>query len=264
MAILACLLSAVPAVQEAEPAAPSEERWYRYGVELFEEGSRDSLYSAYYAFEAFLASYPRSRYATNAKRYMMESAKRLVEVGYPEQILSINIPFTESGRKGAQLLEAALQRFHTETFSPAYHLWLANYYFGRSDWDKAEVEYRTIAERYGASEHAATALYRLGEVALMRFRGVAYDAAPLEEARRRFEQFVAQYPRHDLAAEARAKLQSVGELLAQKWLNDAAFYRRRGLPNSARFMYRAVLRQYPDTAAADSARRALREMGENP
>jgi outer membrane protein assembly factor BamD (BamD/ComL family) len=86
----------------------------------------------------------------------------------------------------------------------------------------------------------------------------------MDDARRKFEEFLRRYPNHRLAPEARAKLQSLHELAAQKYLDDAEFYRRRGQANSAKWMYRAIIRLYGDTAAADEARARLREMGEEP
>jgi len=250
-----------------DPALAEAARWElaetRYQAGEFHEAVR--------AFEDFIARHPQSDRATAAKRRLMESALELAHQGHPEKVLGV--PLLSSAKAGIEKLREALRRYPREDFSAEFYQLLGLFYYDRGEYDAAEAEFSTVLEQYPEADVTVPALFHLGLCRLNRFDGLAYDAKPLRDAKRHFDRFVEEADRMSRISaraegwvrrylpEARARLARIHELLAEKELQAAEYYRWKGYPHSAAVGYRAVLRAFPDTRAAERARRRLRETG---
>lgn len=256
-------------VQNVRDPALSESARFEEAESRFQAGE---YFEACRGFEEFVARHPQSDRSTAAKRRVMDSALEMAHHGHTENVLGL--PLLSSSKAGVEKLHEALRRYPREDFSAEYYQLLGLFFFGRGEIDAAEVEFSTVLEQYPDSPLVVPALYHLGLCRRSRFDDVPYDVKCLKEARRHFERFVEEADRmRRLSAragewvdqylpEVRAHLARIHELLAEKELRTAEYYRWKGYPHSAAVSYRAILRSYPATRAAARSRERLREMGE--
>ncbi len=221
-------------------------------------------YEAHLQFEQFVYLYPNSKFSSQAKDFLFETAFQLMLSGHPMELdfLGIEIPFIKTRTKGLTLLRQALSRYPNEDFTPDYYMKLAEYFMNEAEYDQAELEYRTVVELYPNSRHAAKAILGLGRAAHSRFNGSDYDTAPLPEAKRQFQRIVDEYTEHKEAVkEATSKLDMIDELLAKKDYDVAAFYEDRDFNRAARMYYGEVVHAYPKTSWAQLAKKRLDDLG---
>lgn len=249
--------------QPQVPPAPrtKDELDFQLSVMTMQEGD---YYTAHLQFEQFIYLYPSSKFTSQAKDFLFESAFQLMHAGHPMEldILGIEIPFIKTRTKGLTLLRQALSRYPNEEFTPDYYMKLAEYFMTEGEYDQAELEYRTVVELYPNSRHAAKAILGLGRAAHSRFSGSDYDTAPLLEAKRQFQRIVDEYTEHKEAVkEATSKLDMIDELLAKKDFDVASFYEDRDLVRAARMYYGEVVHMFPKTSWGRLAKQRLDALG---
>jgi outer membrane protein assembly factor BamD (BamD/ComL family) len=228
---------------------------FQLANDSFKDGN---YYTAAVDFERLVMDFPNSPHNARAREMIFESCFQLMKAGSPAEVLGLEIPFILTRERGLSLLRKALQRYPAEKFTPDYHMKLAEYFYDEREWDQAELEYRTIVELYPGSTHAAEAVMGLAHASERKFKGVAYDAEPLREAKRQYERFKDEFAQHkSIAEQADAKLKLINELLAKKDYEVAEYYVGREMVRSARFMFEEVRRRFPETEWAKKARARL-------
>jgi outer membrane protein assembly factor BamD (BamD/ComL family) len=134
----------------------------------------------------------------------------------------------------------------------------ADYHYRRGEFDFAEDAYARLAREYPNSPHLRYAMLRSAESALGQFGGIEFDDAPLVEAEERFDQYRARFPQAATQDEdvelVRAQIDNER---AHKEYKTAAYYRRVGKFRAAAYYFRFVIREWPESTWADTARADL-------
>ena len=141
---------------------------------------------------------------------------------------------------GSPLAERALRR-------------TADFYYARGDFDFAEDAYGVFIDRFPRSEQIAQVRLLQAYSNVQQFHGPKYDPTPLIDARAQLRQFATQHPdvgeRQNLAG-----LQDwIDRQLAQKYADEASFYRRTNEDRAARQVTALLAREYPRTEAGEAA-----------
>jgi outer membrane protein assembly factor BamD (BamD/ComL family) len=223
------------------------------------KASRGHYYSALFDYEYLLRAYPQSEhFATALARelaiantfgggvYRRFLGMRIISAYGEAEELYIRI---QERAPGSDLAERAGKQ-------------LGDFYFHRADMPLAAEAYDLFLENYPRSLWREHALQRQIEANLATFKGPRFDARGLYEAQDRIEQFKQTAPIAAEKAGADSMLVRIDESLAEKTLVTANWYQRRDQRVSAVFMYRRVIEQYPDSAAAVRAAKQLEAMGE--
>lgn len=255
--LLVTALAMVQPQDEPPVRAPRtrDELQFTLAMDLYNDGD---YYASATDFQGLIFSFPNSAYGSRAKEYLFESCFQLMKAGHPVEVFGLAIPFIKTREKGLTMLRSALRQYPSEPFTPDFYMKLGEYFFDEAEFDQAELEFRTIVELYPGSRHAAEGVMKLAESAQGRFKGTAYDAEPLVEARRQYERISFDFANHQgVARMASARMKEIDEVLAKKDYEVAEFYVDQELTRSARFMFGEVIRRFPDTAMAAKARERL-------
>jgi outer membrane protein assembly factor BamD (BamD/ComL family) len=137
----------------------------------------------------------------------------------------------------------------------------ADYFFDRGEMDLAQDEYVNLAREYPAGRFIRLAMLRSAEAAAAAFPGIRFDDRPLVEAEERYRQVAAAFPVYSEREAVEERLEGIRQQRAEKDLDIAQWYERTGQAGAAEFYYRLVLKDWPDTLAANEARNRLRGMG---
>ena len=233
------------------------EALYLYATAYLERGRYRKAHDAY---QELLSDYPGSEYAAQAlwgdfrigEQYLAGQRRRAW--GGLLRIRDYD--------GGLAIMDDFVVNYADTPLAEKAQMTKADYYYARGEYEMAEDEYATFAREYPRSRWQPRALLQSAHSALASFPGIKFDDAGLVEAQERFRQFQRLYP--DTAAEHEVPviLDQIEATRADKTYDIAKFYEKTGQPRAARFYYRAIVRNWPDTPAAPQATGRLAALGE--
>jgi tetratricopeptide (TPR) repeat protein len=197
--------------------------------------------------------YPQSPKASEAKRQEMAAGLELAKAGHASSTLGLRLFATST--TGIEFLRESLRRYPREDFASDFTQKLGMFYYRRSEWDAAALEFQTVLDQYAESPEAVLALYMLALTAEQRFDGVERDLKPVREARRLHERFLEEAdkmrrladpaPRwvDELVPAVKARLTRIYGLLLEKHLRTAEYYDWKGFPRASAIYYRTMLKE---------------------
>lgn len=131
----------------------------------------------------------------------------------------------------------------------------------RGEAPEAIAAYQKVVTDYPSSREAPEAQYRIGAILVKQAENGNQDRANLNRAREAYLDYLARYPSHTHAAQAREAVAKLGNQSVQRNFEIAEFYRKGGEKDSAIFYYQQVLRQQSAGPLRDQASRRLQELG---
>lgn len=142
----------------------------------------------------------------------------------------------------------------------------ANNYFLRGDWENAATGYDTVRKFHSDSPFQPQA-HLLGMRAKLNcYQGPQYEGKMLRQADELADQTLVQFS-EQLPGERERLLQvkkTVRDLRAQREYESGEYYYRTKYYRAAGYYYRAVLKDYPETAYAELAQKRLEETKDLP
>ena len=126
---------------------------------------------------------------------------------------------------------------------------LAETYFRMDDYVNAVFEYERLVDAYPTCRWSAKAQFQTAESYYNQVRRPELDQQETHEALRHFYRFVDDNPDDPLAEEARKRIVSCRERLAEKQFKAGRLYHKQKFLEAARITYELLLREYPDVPA---------------
>jgi outer membrane assembly lipoprotein YfiO len=237
---------------KSHPDAPDRDR----GLFLLAEAYRQTGdgVRAFYHCDELMEFYPTSRfyYPALEKQYAiadeyLNGRKRTVlgfiPVGAEDEAVEMLFRIQERS-PGSPIAERSLLR-------------TADYYYDSSQFDLAADAYAAYLKSYPRSpEVPRVSLYR-AFASLAQFRGLRFDATPLIDARAQLEDVLAKYPQLATQEGVQEFIQRIDATVAAKVYVTADFYRRTREPRAAVYLWRYLMKTYPDSREAQLAQRDL-------
>lgn len=139
---------------------------------------------------------------------------------------------------------------------------LGDFYFDRGEMERAAEAYDLFLDNYPRSRRREWAMLRLIQASLARFKGPNFDSTGLIDAQERIRQYKSEFPAAAERIGADALTNRIADSLALKLFNTARWYEGQGEKVSAVHVYRRLIRDYPQTGAAQDALARLEAMDE--
>lgn len=211
-------------------------------------------YKALYDYEYVIRQYPASEQFNVALEREYEIA-RLYAAGQKRKFLGMRI--LPAGDEAEEIFIRIQERSPGSELGEKASLALGDYYFNHGQMTSAAEAYGLFVVNYPRSQYRERARLRVIQANLARFKGPSFDPTGLIEAAERIRQYQKEYPAAAERIGADALLVRINESLAMKIYRSAEWYKDRGRQWSAVTMYRRVIRDYPQTAAAKVAMQQL-------
>lgn len=224
--------------------------------------ARANYYRALFDYEFLIRRYPGTEQFVTALEREYELARRYTGVDGPllkRKLLGLRILTARA--EGEELLIRIQERVPGSDLGERASMTLADAYFQNAEMGNAALAYDLFLENYPRSPRRERAMLRLIQASLARFKGPTFDATGLVEANQRLKEYEQEFP---VAAErlgAAALRVRIDETMARKDLLDAQWYERTGEDVGALSMYRRLIKDRPQTAAAAEAIRRLEALG---
>lgn len=215
------------------------------------KGQRE-YYEALFDYEYIARAFPASEAFPIALSRELEIA-RMFATGTRRKWLGMRV--VDASDEAEELLIRIQERMPGSRLAEEAGISLGDFYFERRDMALAVDAYDLFLENYPKSAYVRKARWRLVYAHLATFKGPEFDPAGLSEA----EAWLQRIKLIEPAAEeqADALLVRIDESAAQKLLESAAWYERRGDPISAEFNIRRLVQEHPASIAATQALRDL-------
>ncbi|MEM6552746.1 MAG: outer membrane protein assembly factor BamD [Planctomycetota bacterium] len=175
-----------------------------------------------------------------------------------QRIPFLGLPLLTARSDGEELMIRIQERAPGSAIGERASLALSDYYFDRGVMDQASIAYELFLQNYPQSTRREWAMLRLIQANLARFRGPRFDTTGLIEARQRLEEYREAFPAAADRIGVEALEVRIDESLALRDLTNAGWYEKRGQRISAAILYRRIVDEFPQTAAARSAVTRLR------
>lgn len=221
---------------------------------LYQEGDR--LRSFYYLDE-LMDEYPSSPlfYRALEKQYQIADAYLR---GYKRRFLLM--PIIPAEDEAIEMLYRIQQRSPGSPLAEIALLRTADYYFANSDYDLAGDAYGAYARNYPRSPEIPRVLLREAFANFAQFRGLRFDATPLVNARAQLVDLMGRYPELAARENLPALVERIDRTFAQKILVTADFYQRTSEPRAAAWNYEFLIKTYPNSPEATTARNRLAKL----
>lgn len=209
-------------------------------------------YKALYDYEAVIGEFPASPEFVTALERELEIGLRYLG-GLRRKFLGIR--YENAKPIGEELLVRIQERLPRSQLAERAAIELADYYYRERDMPMASEMYGIFLVNYPESEHRKKAMQRRIYSNIARFKGPAYNAAPLIEAQYLISYFEQEFPADAQAAGLTdALVARLDESLAAQMLESAEWYlNKKSDEPSARFTLKRLLREHPGTVAAARA-----------
>ncbi|MCC7193057.1 MAG: outer membrane protein assembly factor BamD [Phycisphaeraceae bacterium] len=221
---------------------------------------RGNEYKALREYEYVIREFPGSEQFTTALEREYEIAK-LYTAGRRRKFLNMRI--ISADEEAQEIYIRIQERTPGSALGEDASMTLGDHLFARADMRNAAEAYDAFILNYPRSPRRERALLRVIQANLARFKGPEFDSTGLIEANERIKQYQKEYPAAAERIGSDALLVRIDESLALKTYYNANWYRGRGEKVSAATMYRRVIKDHPQTAAAKIAMQRLSEMNQS-
>ena len=138
---------------------------------------------------------------------------------------------------------------------------LARGYSKKGDHLDAYEVWSEISSRWPTGDMGRTALLEMAQSLHSAYRSPEYDPTALASARTYYNNYKLRYPDLAVDDEIDEKLKLIDEQLAYKQYAIGEYYDRTGSVEAAKLYYDEVLKNWPDTAAAEMAQARILAWG---
>jgi outer membrane protein assembly factor BamD (BamD/ComL family) len=216
-------------------------------------------YRALYDYERLIKDFPGSEEFPRAVERELEIGVRYVH-GLERRLFGFR--WVDASDVGEELLVRVQERMPGSPLAERAAIELADYYYRVRDLRMASDAYEIFVRQFPRSEQSAWARQRRIYASIARFKGPAYDATGLRDAKVLIEE----YAEIDPAGAQRTGLSDamvarLDESMAAQMLQKSRWYLKRGDSVSARFILRRLTKEHPETVSAGTARTVLTQNG---
>jgi outer membrane protein assembly factor BamD len=140
-----------------------------------------------------------------------------------------------------------------KNYDPNVIMKRAESFFEKEEYPEAIVEYQHFLDLHRIHTLAPYAQFRLGESHFKMVKSIDRDPDPVYKALESFEKLLKDYPGSRYESDARERIRSCHNFLAEAHLFVGKFYLRREAYLAAAHRFEAVVKQYPDIDASSEA-----------
>jgi outer membrane assembly lipoprotein YfiO len=216
----------------------------------------DNSFYALRASQDYMEQYPATAGLKVMIQKQFDIAFELARRG-KKDFLGTGIYIFSAKEAGLEAVKQLLERYPYDDFSDKYAFALADFYYEDGEYAKASAEFELFLKSYPDSSWAPTATHRLALAEIARFDGLDYDDEALKKSKKVLRKYLTEFPEAEGVQDVARRLAQVEETQAEKDYRVAMFYLGRDKAKSALVYFKAIVKEYPETATAEKARRQV-------
>jgi len=225
------------------------------------EMDRGHYFQAYERFKKQTDAYPRGQYYEHVLLKCYDIADAFLR---GKKRVVAGIFYLPARDDGLDILSSIAANARGTQLGETCMLRIADDRVAHREFPEAVQAYDQYIEIYPKADKVRDAMLQAAYAEHSSFHGPQYDVTALIEARQRYENFAAQYPRSAEKAKVSDIVTQIDSQRAHEEFLTAQFYERTGHPRSAVFYYHIVKSEYGGTVWAAQAQAAITRIGPQP
>ncbi len=209
------------------------------------------------AFQKLVDHYPYSDRIRDAVKREFDIAN---DFAAGAKVKVLGVPALSGQEKALELYKHIVKNAPFGTYGDQAQFKMGDLYKSQEEYEEAQKAYQLVVDDYPSSELVSKARYEIAECSMLASKKAQYDEKTAQRAIEQFQGFMQTFPETEQAKEADAAIKALREKNALTNLQTAAFYEKQKKFASAKVYYEEVIRQYPDTSVADTARKKVEEI----
>jgi len=230
------------------------EAQFRVGKILEDEAD---FADAFKAFQTMVQKYPSSDYFAQALNEQYRIAN-LYLAGEPQRIWKI--PVGPSMDRTIEMYQRIIKNAPYGTFAPQCQFNIGLARESQRRYSDAIDAYQLVLDNYPTSSVAPNAQYQIGYAWMRSSISGDYDLGSARKAIDAFQDYLVRYPNSDKVVQAQENIQRLGQKQTQGAFDVAKFYETQHLPRAAFIYYNEVVREDPNSAQAQIAKKRIQEL----
>lgn len=210
------------------------------------------------AYQKLIDHYPYSDRIKDAIKREFDIADQFAGGG---KIKILGVPALPGQEKAIELYKHIIKNAPFGTFGDQAQFNMAEVLKAQGEYEEAQKAYQQVVDEYPNSELVSKARYQIAATSMLASKKAQYNEQYADRAIEEFQGFKANFPADRQAAEAEESIKALRNKKALTSLETGEFYERQKKFGSAKVYYQEVIQKYPDTAAAEQAKKKLEGLG---
>ncbi len=140
-----------------------------------------------------------------------------------------------------------------KNYDPNVIMKRAEAFFEKEEYAESVIEYQHFLDLHRSHVLAPYAQFRLADSYLKMSKSVDRDPGPIRHAQDMFEKLLRDYPGSRYELEAKERIKTCQDLLAQSYMFVGQFYMRRESYLAAAYRFESIVEKFPDLPVAQDA-----------
>jgi len=206
------------------------------------------------SFQRLVDHYPYSDRIKDAVKREFDIANDFASGG---KVKVLGVPALPGQEKALELYKHIVKNAPFGTYGDQAQFRIGDLYKSQEEFEEAQKAYQMVVDDYPSSELISKARYQIAYCSMQASKKAQYDEKTAQRAIEQFQGFKQNFPANEQSIEADEAIKTLRAKNAMTNLETAAFYEKQRKFKSARVYYEAVINQYPETPAAQEAKRRI-------
>ena len=212
------------------------------------------------AFQKLVDHYPYSDRIKDAVKREFDIANEFASGG---KVKVLGVPALSGQEKALELYKHIVKNAPFGTYGDQAQFNIGEVYKAQGEYQEAQKAYQAVVDDYPTSDLVSKARYQIAYCSMEASKKAQYDERTAQRAIEEFQGFKQNFPTNEQSVEAEEAIKTLRAKNAMTNFETAVFYEKQNKINSAKVYYHEVIRQYPETPAAQDARKRLEELVKN-
>src|SRR3989338_1376040 len=212
------------------------------------------------AFQKLADRYPYSDRIKDSVKREFDIANEFASGG---KVKVLGVPALPGQEKAIELYKHIVKNAPFGTYGDQAQFKIGEVLKTQGEYQEAQKAYQSVVDDYPTSDLVSKARYQIAYCSMEASKKAQYDERTAQRAIEEFQGFKQNFPTNEQSVEAEEAIKTLRAKNAMTNFETAVFYEKQNKINSAKVYYHEVIRQYPETPAAQDARKRLEELVKN-
>lgn len=222
--------------------------------------SKGDIAKATDAFQRLVDRYPYSDRIKDAVKREFDIANEFAAGG---KIKVLGVPALSGQEKALEIYKHIIKNAPFGTYGDQAQFNIGEVYKAQGEYQEAQKAYQAVVDDYPSSDLVSKARYQIAYCSMEASKKAQYDEKTAQRAIEEFQGFKQNFPTNEQSVEAEEAIKILRAKNAMTNYQTAIFYEKQKRMSSAKVYYQQVIRQYPETPAAQEAKKRVEEIVKN-
>lgn len=218
---------------------------------------KDDIAKAADAYQRLIDRYPYSDRIKDAIKKEFDIANRFASGG---KVKVLGVPALPGQEKAIELYKHIVKNAPFGSYGDQAQFNIGEVYKTQGEFEEAQKAFQAVVDEYPTSELVSKAHYQIAYCSMQASKKAEYNEQNAQRAIEEFQGFKEAFPNDKQAVEADEAIKALRMKKAMTSYDIGGFYEKQNKWSSAKVYYEEVVKKYPETPAAEMARKKIESL----